>query len=171
MKHIVCLLALVMLIHTFASAQEKIFLRFYDFFGYKFEKGQFIASTDSSIVVSRDTLLIEILISSIYSIKTRRSFGHQTLVSSLITGIPLTIYAVSVGEPPTNENTFGGLLHDAIIFTPGEAAVLGILGGIGSGTILGALLSANNKTLLIGGDKEIWKRISKQITTKRKSGS
>ena len=127
------------LICTSVQAQKKTFLRFYDPSGHKFEKGQFITSTDSSIVVFRDSALIEIPISRINFIKTKRSYGNHALISSVIIGIPLTIYAMSTGEPATNENTISGILHDAVAFTPGEAAILGVFGSIVSGVITGAI--------------------------------
>jgi hypothetical protein len=163
MKHIVCLLAMVMMIHTSADAQKKIFLRFFDFSGNKFEKGRLIASTDSSIVVSRDTLLIEIPISKIYSIKTKRSFGHQALVSSFALAIPAGIIGYSSGDPKSN---------DALnIFTKDVTASIGIFCGVLSGVLTGALVSRFNQTFVINGDKEIWKRLNKKITTKRKAGT
>jgi hypothetical protein len=163
MKHIVCLLAMVMMIHTSADAQKKIFLRFYDFSGYKFEKGRLIASTDSSIVVSRDTLLIEIPISKIYSIKTKRSYGHNALMSSFALAGTGGIIGYASGDPITE--------HSLIIsFTKPEAAFIGVFLGSLSGLLTGALISGGNQTFVIGGDKEIWKRINKQITTKRKAG-
>lgn len=158
MKCLLCLLTICVLTGLSVDAQKKIFLRFYDPSGHKFEKGQFVTSTDSSIVISRDTALIEIPISSIYSIKTKRSFGHHALVSSLVSGIPLTVYAVSTGEPHTNENTFSGMLHDATTFRPGEAAILGIFGGMVIGTITGAIISGQSKTFIIDGDIKKWKK-------------
>lgn len=163
MKHIVCLLALVMLIHTSGDAQKKRFLRFYDFSGYKFEKGRLVTSTDSSIVVSRDTLLIEIPISKIYSIKTKRSYGHNALVSSFALAVPAGIIGYTSGDPYIE----GGWN----MYTKDVTAFIGIVNGTLLGILTGALISGGNQTFVIDGDQEIWKRINKQITTRRKSGS
>lgn len=168
MKYIVCLLVLGMLIYTSSDAQKKRFLRFYDFSGYKFEKGRVERTTDSSIVVSRDTLLIEIPISKIYSIKTKRSYGHNALVSSFALAATGGIIGYAVGEPKSNvkdKYIFGD--YESKSFTTPSGAFLGVLSGI----LTGALISASNQTFVINGDQEIWKRINKQITTKRKSGS
>lgn len=164
MKHIVCLLALVILIHTSADAQKKRFLRFYDFSGYKFEKGQFVSSTDSSIIVFRDTSLIQIPISSIYSIKTKRSYGHNALVSSFALAGTGGIIGYASGDPKSEPSMI-------ISFTKPEAAFIGVFLGSLSGILTGALISGGNQTFVINGDQELWKRINKQITTSRKAGS
>jgi hypothetical protein len=157
-----------MLIHTFANAQKKIFLRFYDFSGYKFEKGRLVTSTDSSIVVSRDTLLIEIPISKIYSIKTKRSYGHNALVSSFALAGTGGIIGYAVGEPKSN-------VKDKYLFgdfeSKGFTTTIGVFLGSLSGLLSGALISGGNQTFVIDGDQEIWKRISKKIATRRKAGS
>lgn len=167
MNQIIWLLLLIVMCSSSVLAQKKTFLRFYDAFGHKFEKGYLVGSTDSSIVVYRDSITLEIPISKIYTIKTRRSVGHNILISSFIEAIPLTIYAVSTGEPHINDNTFGGSLHDATTFMPGEAAVLGILGGIAGGTITAALLSEKSKTLIIDGNIENWNQMDSNIIRKR----
>ncbi len=163
MKKLICLLVLSILICTSVQAQKKTFLRFYDSYGHKFGKGQFVISTDSSIVVFRNTALIEIPISRIYLIRTKRSYGHNALVGSVLIGIPLTIYATSTGEPPTNENTFSGILHDSVTFTPGEAALLGVFGSVVGGAITGAILSGNSKILAIDGNIENWRQFESRI--------
>jgi len=149
--------------NTFVQAQKKTFPRFYDAFGYKFEKGYYVGKTDSSIIVHRDSTTLEIPITRIFTVKTRRSVGHNILLSSLIEAIPVTVYAVSTGEPHTNEDTFSGLLHDAVTFTPGEAAILGVFGGMVGGTITGVLLSGKSKILLIDGNMENWNQMTGNI--------
>ena len=168
MKRLFCLLTISVLINLSVVAQEKTFLRFYDFSGHKFEMGRIEMTTDSSIFVSRDTLMIEISVSNIYSIKTKRSFGHQALVSSFITGIPITFYAVSTGESKVNDGTAGGILHDGTTFTPGEAAIMGVFGGMVSGIIIGGIVSGRTQTFVINGDKEIWKKSRNNIALKGK---
>lgn len=168
MKHIGCLLALVILIHTSANAQKKRFLRFYDFSGHKFEKGRFERTTDSSIFVLRDASLIEIPVSKIYSIKTKRSYGHNALASSLALAITGGIIGYAVGEPKSNvkdKYVFGD--YESKGFTTPTGAFLGGLSGI----LVGTLTSGGTQNFVINGDQEIWKRVSKQITARRKAGS
>lgn len=167
MKYIVCLLALVMLIYTPADAQKKIFLRFYDFSGHKFEKGQLVSTTDSFIVVFRDTVLIQVPISSIYSIKTKRSYGHNVLVSSFALAGAGGIIGYAIGDPKSDANDYSFGDYSSKDFTTFTGAFLGSLSGI----LAGALISGGTQTFVINGDQEIWKRISKQITARRKTGN
>lgn len=164
-----CILWIVVLVLTCgfnSEAKKLIFLRFYDFSGHKFEKGQFIGTTDSSIVVQSDSTQLQIPISKIYSIKTKRSYGHNFLLSALIESVPLSIYYASTGEPRTNDNTLGGIIHDYYTVTPGEGAEIGVFIGVIGGAITGALVSGNSRTFIIDGDIEIWKRISSKIAPK-----
>lgn len=168
MKHIVSLLVLVMLIYTSADAQKKRFLRFYDFSGHKFERGRVERTTDSSIFVLRDALLIEIPVSKISFIKTKRSYGQNALLSSLALAATGGIIGYAVGKPKSDvKYTYDLGDYESRDFTTFTGVVLGGL----SGVLAGALISAGSQTFVINGDQEIWKRINKQITAKRKSGS
>lgn len=167
MKHIICSLVLVMLIHTSIDAQKKKFLRFYDFSGHKFEKGRLERTTDSSILISRDTSLIEVPVSKIYSIKTKRSYGHNALVSSFVLAGTGGIIGYAIGDPKSNVNDYSFGDYSSKDFTTFTGIFLGGLSGI----LAGALTSGSNQTFVINGDQEIWKRINKKITTKRKSRS
>ena len=124
MKSILCIVILVITCSFYSEAKKQVFLRFYDFSGHKFEKGQFIRTSDSSIVVQSNSLQLQIPISRIYSIKTKRSYGHNFLLSALIESVPLSIYGASTGEPRTNDNTLGGIIHDYYAVTPGEGQKL-----------------------------------------------
>jgi hypothetical protein len=155
MKHIFCLLILGILVHTSVDARKKTFLRFYDFSGHKFEKGRFVASADSLVIVSRDTALIEIPISSIYSIKTKRSYGHNALMSSFALAVPAGIIGYSSGDPKSDDGWN--------MYTKDVTAFIGVVCGVLSGTLIGAIISGSNQTFVIDGDKEIWKRASSII--------
>lgn len=175
MKHLIWIFLLNVLIHNHVEAEKKTFLRFYDFFGNKFESGVFIWENDSSIVIYKDSTNIVVPISKIFSIKTRgyflktkRSNGHNAIVhnaiiSSVLVGVPLAIYGVATGEPRINDNTLGGIIHDYYTATPAEGAFLGVLGGVLVGSIAGVLLSVKHKTFVINGNIDNWHKLENRI--------
>jgi len=167
MKRLFWLLTFSVLINLSVGAQEKTFLRFYDFSGHKFEKGQVVTFTDSSIVVFRDSALIQIPISSIASIKTKRSYGHNALVSSFALAVTGVIIGYAIGDPKSNSNNYSFGDYSSKDFTTTTGAFLGGFSGI----LTGAVISGSSQKFMINGDVEIWKQIRGKITLKKKAES
>lgn len=164
MKKLFPVLLLLVLVDTASRAQTRTFLRIYALTGNKIMKGHFAGTTDSSLLIYKDSGTKAIPFSSIGYIKTKRSLGHNMVISAVVGAVPSAIIGAASGEPPTNDNTFGGILHDAVTFTPGEAAAAGFfVGGIvGAGT--GALITAFTKstTFRINGNLNDW-NVQKKI--------
>jgi hypothetical protein len=64
--------------------QSNHFVRVFDCNNHKILKGKLIYVTDSSIVVSTATQVVELHASEIELIKTNRSLGHYMLLSALV---------------------------------------------------------------------------------------
>ena len=158
MKKIYFLLFFFSVCCTMTYAQKRTFLRVYNIDGHKLAKGYLYNITDSSVLIFKDTIVKEIIAKNIGYIKTRRSLGHNILIGALSGGIPGGIIGVASGEPNTNDATFGGILHDAVTFTPGEAAVLGIIVGGVLGSVTGALIHGFTKhtVFTVNGSPEEW---------------
>ena len=95
MKNIFFLLVVIVMINSGVQAQKKTFMRFYSDRGNKFEKGYFAGTTDSSIVVYKDTGKLEIPISKIGTIKTKRGLGHNILIIGSTGGVVLGIFGAA----------------------------------------------------------------------------
>ena len=158
----------VLLICSVSQAQKRTFLRFYNLTGHKFQKGHFAGATDSSIYVYKDSGKIEIPASTIGYIKTKRSLGHNILVSAIPAAVTFAIYGLATGEAKqTTESdiTLGGILHDATTFTPAEGFQAGLIVGGVAGTATGTLITALTKraTFRINGSLEDWRSQKKMI--------
>ena len=68
----------------YSLIQSNHFVRVFDSNNQKILKGKLIYVTDSSIVVSTMTQIVELHASEIELIKTNRSLGHYMLLSALI---------------------------------------------------------------------------------------
>jgi len=150
----------IIMINSIVLAQKRTFMRFYTILGDKFAKGYFAGITDSSIIVYRDTVKLEILISRIGTIKTKRSPGHTILISGLTGAVSLGILGSADGEPKINDGTPLGEFHDAIIFTPTKGfAIYGLAGGI-VGIATGAVITLFRKSKIfeINENEENWKQ-------------
>ncbi len=89
MRKVLYLLLLIIIFNSTLEAQKKTYMRFYTVVGKKFESGFYGGSTDSSIAVYKNKEKIEIPVSKIGVIRTRRSLGHSILVGAAIGGVPL----------------------------------------------------------------------------------
>ena len=165
MKKIFFLLLAVLLTGTAVHAQKRTFMRFYSLAGNKFQKGYFAGTTDSSVFIYKQEDTVEVSATDIGYIKTKRSFGHNVLAGTLAGAIPLSIVGAIAGEPHENNNTFGGVLHDAVTPTPGEGAIGGLMVGGIAGAVTGALTSAFRKsiTFTINGRLADWQTQKKII--------
>lgn len=160
MKKLFLLSIILALNVTLLHAQKKIFIRVYDRSGHKSAKGFLAGTTDTSVLILKDSVPVSIHASGIGYIKTKRSIGHTILISSIIGGVTGGIIGAASGEKEVNDNTFGGTLHDAFTLTPAEGFEAGfILGAIISGGT-GAIIHAAGKhhTFTINGNLENFKR-------------
>jgi hypothetical protein len=159
MKKLSALLLLLVLACYVLHAQKRTFLRIYSLAGNKINQGHFAGTTDSSLLIYKSDTSIEISAQYIGVIKTRRSLGHNVWVGAITGAIPLSILATTSGEPKVNDNTIGGVFHDAVTFTPAEAAIGGFIGGSVIGAASGALVTAFTRhgTFTINGSIDEWK--------------
>jgi len=140
-------------------AQKKIFIRVYDRSGHKSAKGFLAGTTDTSVLILKDSVPMSIHVSGIGYIKTKRSIGHTILISSIIGGATAGIIGAASGEKDINDGTLGGSIHDAFSITPAEGFAAGfILGSIISGGT-GAIIHAAGRhhTFTINGNLENFK--------------
>jgi hypothetical protein len=116
------------------------------------------------VFIYKDGNTVEVPAVDIGYIKTKRSFGHSVLVGALAGAIPLSIVGAISGEPHENNNSFVGIIHDAVTPTPGEGAIGGLMVGSIAGTAAGTLISVLSKstTFIIGGRLGDW-QIQKKI--------
>jgi hypothetical protein len=162
MKKICAISFAFILIYSVSHAQKSTFLRLYNLSGHKFQKGHFAGTTDSSLYVYRDSSRIEIPISTIGYIKTKRSLGHNILFSAIPGAIAFAIFGYATGEPnETTDNniTLGGVVHDMVTPTPAEGLQGGLIIGSVLGTAAGSLITVLSKrtTFRIDGSLDTWK--------------
>jgi hypothetical protein len=159
MKKLFLLSIILTLNVTFLHAQKKIFIRVYDLSGHKSAKGFLAGTTDTSVLILKDSVPVSIPVSNIGHIKTKRSIGHTILLSSIIGGVTFGIIGAASGEKDVNDGTLGGSLHDAVNFSPGEGFEAGLLlGSIITGGV-GAIIHAAGRhhTFTINGNLENFK--------------
>jgi hypothetical protein len=144
-------------------AQKSIFVRIYNLTGERINKGQVLAVTDSSLQLEGKEASINIPVSQIGFIKTKRSAGNNLFKGSIIGASTMAILGAATSDP------------DAIIlgYTAGEGAASGVLIGLPVGAAIGGLtiLFKNSKTYLINGDLMKWRvfqSVVSKISSKRK---
>jgi hypothetical protein len=150
MRKVLYLLLLIIIFNSTLEAQKKTYMRFYTVAGKKFESGFYGGSTDSSIAVYKNKEKIEIAVSKIGVIRTRRSLGHSMLVGAAIGGVPLGLIGVASGEEPQPGSYY--------TFTSGQQLKLGLfLGGI-FGAAIGSLIHGFQKrtAFIINGSSVRW---------------
>lgn len=168
MRKIYFLFFLQLFIYYNSQEQTRTFLRLYNISGNKFQKGHFAGSTDSSIYIHKDSGKMEISVLKIGYIKTRRSLGHNILLSATPAAVGFGVLGLATGEAretTDNDVTLPGVLHDLTTFTPEEGLAAGlILGGL-AGTATGSLITVLTKrtTFSIGGDIATWQSQKKII--------
>ena len=144
MKKLTALLLLICLCASPLNAQ-KVFVRLYTNYSPKPEKGFLAGTTDSSVIILKDTVRKEFPATSITYLKTKRTAGHSILIGSIIGATTLGIYGAASGEQKINDTTLDGTLHDVFTYSPGEGFVAGFLLGAATGAAVGALAYAINK--------------------------
>lgn len=158
MKNLFFTIALILSIGI--SAQEgtektNVFVRVYNLEGKKIGKGKILSISDTSLQLFRKVESVKFPVSSIGSIKTKHSAGHNVLVGALAGATTMAILGAASADP------------DAWLFgyTAGEGAALGALLGGTTGAAIGGItiLFKKPKSYEINGDKEKWKAFKELI--------
>jgi hypothetical protein len=127
-----------------AKSQSSLFVRVFDMNGNKIGKGTIANITDSSIQLSKSDHYI--LAKNIGAIRTKRSFGHNVLVSTIVTtGIFVTVMAIGSSDK-------GGLLSWTLM----DGIGVGFIAGAIYGPPIGAFttLFKNTMTFPINGSEK-----------------
>lgn len=172
MKKMFFVILPLILVCSLVQGQKKVFLRVYGVAGNKIKKGYYAGTTDSSLLIYKDADTVEVPVSRIGAIKTRRSVGHAILVSATTGAVLFGIIGAASGEKKVNDGTLGGAFHDALTATPSEGLAAGLLAGGLLGTATGAIISLINKKIKfsINGNLQAWqkqKKILEQLTMAR----
>lgn len=149
-------LSIAMLFAFYLSAVSQIkqvYIRVFDLHGNSIAKGTLTYTTDSSIFIKKDTTALEISVTSIGYIKTRRSIGHGALTGAIVGGLAIGILgAVSSDESSSGFNVFN--------YSPGEGFALGLLSGGAGGALIGAFISSikTRTKLVLNGSLNEWQK-------------
>ena len=132
-----------------ACAQQTIFVRVYNLRGEKITKGNVSVVTDSSLQLKGKKAPINIPISKIGFLKTKRSAGNDVLKGSVI---GVSLFAIFFASISTNPDQY-------LAFTPSQGAVGGAIIGLPLGAAMGGLsiLLKNSKRYAIEGNFVKWK--------------
>ncbi|MDV7139536.1 hypothetical protein R3X28_11645 [Maribacter sp. TH_r10] len=158
MKNLIFVIMLVLSSHTYAqSASEttNIYLRVFDMQGKKIGKGKMLSMLKTSLILSRNGEPVEIPVSNIGSIKTKRSGGNNMLIGASVGAGAMAIVGAATADP------------DAALFAynAGEGAAIGTLFGGTVGAMVGGVttLFKKSKSYEINGNQEKWKAFSEII--------
>lgn len=158
MKNLIFTIALLLSLNIWAQDALKntnIFVRVYDLQDNKIGKGKIHSFSDTSLQLYRKGEPVEIPVSNIGSIKTKRSAGNNVLYGAVTGAGTMAVLGAATADP------------DAWIFgyTAGEGAAAGaFLGGTAGAAIGGiTILFKNPKTYEINGDQSKWKIFRESI--------
>jgi hypothetical protein len=158
MKNLIFVITLIFSVNVYAQNRfenTNVFVRVYDSLGKKISKGKILSISDTSLQLNRKGESLEILVSSIATIKTKRSAGNNVLVGATIGATSMAILGAATADP------------DAWIlgYTAGEGAGAGALLGGTAGAAIGGItiLFKNSKSYEINGDMEKWKAFKEMI--------
>jgi hypothetical protein len=158
MKNLIFAITLILSISVYAQNEfenTNVFVRVYDLQGKKISKGKILSISETSLQLNRKVASVKIPVSSIGSIKTKRSAGHNVLVGTAIGATSMAI--VGAASADTDAVFLGGTKVDGAV---GGA----ILGGT-AGAVIGGItiLFKNSKSYEINGDKGKWKAFKEMI--------
>jgi hypothetical protein len=139
------------------SKEKLLFVRVFDLNGEKIGKGKVQTVTDSTLHLKTSNGFIIFPISTIKTIKTKRSAGNNIATGATIGFAFGAILGATTADP---DAWFG--------YTAAEGATgIGIAGAI-LGSTIGSLTVAfkNSNTYIINGNSELWKLINNQLVTK-----
>jgi hypothetical protein len=144
------LISIIILIAFTVNAQSKLFVRVYDINGNKINKGTVIAISDSTLQLGKSNSFIPF--KNIGFIKTKHSFGHNSLLGSAISG---GIFATVMAIGSTDK---GGFLS----WTLSEGVAAGLLAGVIYGPVIGGIsaIFKNTTTFPINGRESNWKEFN-----------
>ncbi|MES2850257.1 MAG: hypothetical protein V4685_14460, partial [Bacteroidota bacterium] len=142
------------------TAQKKTFMRMYDLQGKKFAKGYFAGTTDSTLLISKNDLIIAVAVSKIGFIKTKRTAGHTILVSSVIGAVSVGALGAATGRAKSNGETFNDIILDVFTYTPAQGFVAGFFSGAITGAVVGTVIGLLKKSVMykIDGKQENWQQ-------------
>ena len=148
MKKLVSLYLLLMVCFEI-SAQNKLFVRVFDFKDRKINKGYILAVNDTVLQLQKDATYIDISVKTIGTIRTKRSVGHNILIGTLVSS---TLFA-TLGAATADPDSW------IVNYTPAEGALIGTVIGAPAGAFIGVFSTVfkNPKTFTINGDTEKWK--------------
>ena len=169
-KLILLCLTLLFCIKIHAQKEAKRhdpFVRVYSIEGEKIAKGRITFINDSVLGLKNEDKLIESTIADIGYIKSKRSGGHNVLVSSLVGGALL----VNIGGVTSEEKTktrkvpIIGEYEYTTGSSPSTGAAVGVAIGLAGGAAIGGITSAfkNSETYIIDGDMRKWKLFKEMI--------
>ena len=159
MKNLFFAIALILSINISAQKEKQkinMFVRVYDLQGNKISKGNILRITDTTLQLNAETGPVEIEVSDIGLIKTKRSAGNNILIGSVIGASPIIILAAVSSEP--NSDFFGNSVW--------EGAAAGAAIGLPVGAAIGGITSLfkNSKSYKINGEKLKWIAFKETIT-------
>ena len=168
----IAFLLITIIVNTtiYGQTENKIkqtFVRVYNLNGNKISKGKVVAVLDSVLQLKRNDKLINIPVTDVVYIKTKRSAGNNILVGSIIGSVSgALIGAVSSNEETKTDSNW---LFGEYEYTTGTSPGTGAIGGAGAGIMVGALVGAgvsvfkNSQNFVINGDKEKLKLFKEHI--------
>lgn len=148
MKYLIVAITLLLSINLCAQNEfqnTKVFVRIYDLQSKKIAKGKIVSISETAVQLANKGETIDIPLSSIGAIKTKRSAGHNVLVGAGSGATAIAILGAATADP--DDWLFG--------YTAGEGAAAGALLGGTAGAAIGGLtiLFKNSKSYDINGDK------------------
>lgn len=153
MKKNYYLLLLLLLYSVSPIAAQKRFIRIYDQQGQLIAKGDFTATTDTSVILQGHKTQTEVPLRDIGTIKTKRTFGHAIAIAATIGVVSGAILGLATGQ--ANEDVWGGLGYES---SPGDDIATGALSGVAIGATVGTIISVSQKrkTIIINGNTTDW---------------
>jgi hypothetical protein len=163
MKSIILMMGFILSMSVYAQNEPKInntFLRVYDLQGKRISKGEIISISEESLQLSINKGYIEIPVSNIGSIKTKRSAGNNILIGAAVGTATAVILSDATSMPRNTSNTFNLQLSPSGGLLAAGAAFGGIVGGAIGGI---TSLFKNPKKHEINGDRGKWKAFMEAI--------
>jgi len=146
------------------NAQHKIFLRIYNN-GHRFAKGFYVGAKDSSILLTLGKDTFEINYRQIGFIKTRRTIGHDILVTTAIAAPAGAIIGLITYKKPEPADPLTNFFNDVTDIGAGGSAFAGFLLGAVAGTLIGSINGAvkHKEKFIVNGIYENWNNIKLKL--------
>ncbi len=155
LKKIMLVLTLIMSTHSYAQKEilkNSIFVRVYNLDGKKMNKGYVAFVGDSILGLKRNGNYVEINVREIGTIKTKRSAGHNLLISTVAGATTGAIFGAVTAEE--SRDLFGNL-YEYESKTITSYLLIGTAAGAAAGGI--SIAIKNSHTYVINGDLESWR--------------